>query len=86
MAKVCGTSDQARLLKQMMHQTMSKIESGVGEMEKAARNIESGWNDEGAGEVDEILSSIKNALRGAMEAAPQIEQALESYAAFLESI
>lgn len=86
MAKVCGTSEQARSLKEMMHQTMGLIETGVGDMEKAAKNVESGWNDDGAGEVDEILASIKNALNGAMEAAPQIEKALEAYAEFLESI
>lgn len=84
MSRVCGTSEEARALKSMMHQSMGVVEGGIGDMEKAANSVKAGWNDDGAGEIDEIMKSLKDALRSAMEAAPAIEKSLEAYAAFLE--
>ncbi len=83
-SKVCGTSEQARGLKDMLHQSMQLVESGVDSMDRAVKNMKSGWDDDGSGEVDEILSAIKNALNKATEAAPQVERALENYAVFLD--
>lgn len=84
MSRVCGTSEEARTLKSMMHESMGVVQGGIGNMEKAANSVKSGWNDDGAGEIDEIMNSLKGALQSAMEAAPAIEKALEAYAAFLE--
>lgn len=83
-AKVCGTSEQARGLKTLMSQTMQKLDANISSMERAANSIHGAWADDGAGEVDEILSSIRNALNNAKDAMPNIEKALEAYAAFLE--
>ena len=86
MSKVCGTSEQARALKDMLTQSMQLVENNINQMERAVNNIHAAWNDEGAGEVDEILASIKKSLREAQEAAPQIGKKLEAYAQFLDSI
>lgn len=67
-----------------MTQTMQKIDADIGNMEKAANQIREGWNDDGAGEVDEILASIRTALKGAQEAMPGVAKALEAYAEFLD--
>ena len=83
-ARICGTSEQARGLKSVMNQTVQKIETDINNMEKAVGEIHDGWNDDGAGEVDEILASIRNALKGAQDAMPNVAKALEAYAEFLD--
>ena len=83
-AKVCGTSEQARGLKTLMSQTMRKLDANITSMEQAVKSIHNAWDDDGVGEVDEILSSIRNALNNAKEAMPSVEKALEAYAEFLE--
>jgi phage-related protein len=83
-ARVCGNSEQARGLKDIMNQTMQQIESCIGAMERAANNIRSGWDDDGVGEVDEILNAIRTALNNAQEAMPSVASALDAYADFLD--
>lgn len=84
MSKVIGDSASARQLKSMIHQSMQLVETGIGDMERAAKNIKSGWNDDQAAQVDEILAQIKKALMEAKEASPAVEQSLEAYAEFLD--
>lgn len=83
-ARVCGNSEQARGLKSVMDQTMRHIETCINSMERAAKNIHGSWEDDGAGEVDEILAAIRNALNNAKEAMPGVSSALEAYAEFLD--
>lgn len=83
-ARVCGNSEQARGLKSIMNQTMQQIESCIGAMERAANSIRSGWDDDGVGEVDEILNAIRTALNNAQEAMPGVASALDAYADFLD--
>lgn len=83
-ARVCGNSEQARGLKNLMNQTMHHIENCINSMERAANTIHSSWDDEGAGEVDEILASIRTALNNAKDSMPSVASALEAYADFLD--
>ena len=83
-ARVCGNSEQARGLKNLLSQTILHIDSCVTSMERAANNIRSGWDDDGVGEVDEILSAIRTSLNNAREAMPSVTASLEAYAAFLD--
>jgi len=83
-ARVCGNSEQARGLKQVMNQTMQHIENCISSMERATNTIHGAWADDGAGEVDEILASIRSALNEAKEAMPSIGSALDRYADFLD--
>lgn len=83
-ARVCGTSEQARGLKQLMDRTMNGLESSINDMERAVGGIRGAWADDGAGEVDEILSAIRNALNEAKNAMPGVSSALEAYADFLD--
>lgn len=83
-AIVCGTSDQARGLSSLMSQTMKALENDISSMEKAVQSIHGAWNDDGAGEVDEILAVIRNALKSAQDAMPAVKSSLEAYADFLD--
>lgn len=83
-AIVCGTSEQARGLKTLMGRTMQELDDSICTMERAVNDIHGAWEDEGVGEVDEILARIRTALNGAKEAMPNVEKALEAYATFLE--
>lgn len=83
-ARVCGNSEQARGLKNVMNQTMQHIETCINSMERAANTIHGAWADDGAGEVDEILVSIRNALNNAKDAMPSVGSALDAYADFLD--
>ena len=82
---VIGDSSTARGLKDLMGRTVTKLEGDIGDMEKAVKNIHGAWNDDGAGEFDEILSTIKKALQDVKEAMPIVEKSLEAYAVFLET-
>ena len=84
-AKVCGNSEQARGLKDLLNQTLYRIETCVEDMDRAVGTIRSGWNDDGAGEVDEILVAIRNALKNATDAMPAVGNALDAYADFLDA-
>ena len=84
MSQVIGDSGAARQLKSMIHQSMQLVESGINDMERAVKTIKSGWNDDQAAQVDDILNQIKRALSEAKEAAPAVEKSLEAYAEFLE--
>ena len=84
MAKVCGTSEEARQLGSILNQAMSAVGTGVDSIEKAGNSIRSAWNDDGADVVDELVSSIRNSLKEAQESMPAIQQAIEAYAQFLE--
>lgn len=84
MSFVSGNSESARQLQSVMNLTMRNIEADVGNLEKAAKDIKSSWEDEGASEVDEMLAAIKNALLDATDASAAVEKALDAYASFLE--
>lgn len=83
-AKVCGNSEQARGLMSVMDQTMQHIEMCIDSMEHAANTISGAWTDDGVGEVDEILTSIRDALNNAKDAMPNVNSALNAYADFLD--
>ena len=83
-ARVCGNSEQARGLKDVMNKTVQQIENCVSAMERAANNIRSAWDDDGVGEVDEILNAIRTALTNAQESIPNVASALDAYADFLD--
>ena len=83
-ARVCGDSVQARGLNKLLSQTLLHIDNCVTSMEHAASSIRSGWDDDGVGEVDEILSAIRTSLNNAREAMPSVTASLEAYAAFLD--
>jgi phage-related protein len=84
MAKVCGTSEEARQLGSLLTTAMNAVESGVSNIEQGGNSIRSAWNDEGVAVIEELVSSIRSALQGAAESMPQIQKAIEAYAQFLE--
>lgn len=84
MSFVSGNSESARQLQSVMNLTMRNIEADVGNLEKAAKDVKSSWEDEGVAVVDEMLSAIKNALMDATDASAAVEKALDAYASFLE--
>lgn len=83
-SRVCGTSEQARGLERILNQCMTKIDAGISQMEKSVNTIHGAWNDDGAGEVDEILAKLRSALNDAKDAMPNISRKLEEYAEFLD--
>lgn len=84
MSFVCGNADSARQLQNVLNLTMRSIEADVANLEKAAKEIKSGWRDSGAAEVDEMISAIKGALQDATDASAALGKSLDAYAAFLE--
>lgn len=84
MAFVSGNSESVRQLKSVFSMTMDKIEQDIELLDKYKKIVMDGWNDEGASELEEIVTTIKRALSNARESRTNIERALESYAQFLE--
>lgn len=84
MAFVSGDSGSVRQLHSLFKATMDKIEQDTDNLDKQRKTVLDGWNDEGAGEVEEIVTTIKNALKNATESRQNVEKALEAYAEFLE--
>ena len=84
MAKICGTPEDARKVAEFLGQSASAVQTCVSDLERGANTIRSAWDDEGVQVVDEMIASIKSALDSASEGIPNIQKALETYAAFLE--
>jgi hypothetical protein len=84
MAKVCGTSEEARQLGSLLTMAMNAVESGVSTIEQGGNSIRSAWNDDGVAVIEELVSSIRSALQGAAESMPRIQKEIEAYAQFLE--
>lgn len=84
MSFVSGNSESVRALHSLFKGTMDKIEQDTEALEKGKKTVLDGWNDEGAAEVEDMVTTIKNALKGATESRQNVEKALEAYADFLE--
>ena len=84
MSKVCGTSEEARNLGKLLKTAMGAVETGITGVERSGRTIQSGWRDDGAAVIEEMVSSIRTALNNAKESMPGIEKAIEEYAQFLD--
>lgn len=84
MAKICGTPEDARKVAEFLGQSAAAVQTCVSDLERGANTIRSAWDDEGVQVVDEMVASIKTALANASESIPNIKNALERYAEFLE--
>jgi uncharacterized protein Yka (UPF0111/DUF47 family) len=85
MARICGNSESAYALAQGLNTAFQTIESALDECESAANQIRGAWRDSGSEIVDELISSVKSAINNAAESIPNLKQAVEEYARFLES-
>jgi phage-related protein len=84
MAKVCGTSEEARQLGSLLTTAMNAVESGVSNIEQGGNSIRSAWNDDGVAVIEELVSSIRSALQDAVESMPRLQEEIEAYAVLLE--
>ncbi len=84
MAYVCGNSEEARKLADVLKMTMQRIDEETAELDNGAKQVLSGWNDEDASEIEEMSQTIKSKLSESVESAGNVEKSLEDYAEFLE--
>ena len=86
MAYVAGISDSVRKLQELLKATMNAIDSNLGNLDSALGTIRGGFRDEGVQEIEEAVKSIRSAVEESKDGEKNVENALEAYASYLESI
>lgn len=86
MAYVAGNSDSVRKLQELLKATMNAIDSNLGNLDSALGTIRGGFRDEGVQEIEEAVKSIRSAVEESKDGEKNVENALEAYASYLESI
>lgn len=84
MSFVSGNSESVRQLQRVFASTVAAISANTEQLEKGKNYILAAWNDEGAAEVEEIVSRIRKAIVDSEDAVKNISSSLEAYAEFLE--
>ena len=86
MAYVAGRSESVRGLQELLNKTMKAIDANLGELDSALKVIRGGFRDEGVQEMEDAVKSISSAVEGSKVGEKNVENALEAYASYLESI
>lgn len=86
MAYVEGRSESVRGLQELLNKTMKAIDANLGELDSALKVIRGGFRDEGVQEIEDAVKSISSAVEEAKVGEQNVENALEAYASYLESI
>lgn len=86
MAYVAGRSESVRGLQELLNKTMKAIDANLGELDSALKVIRGGFRDEGVQEMEDAVKSISSAVEEAKVGEQNVENALEAYASYLESI
>ena len=86
MAYVAGRSESVRGLQELLNKTMKAIDANLGELDSALKVIRGGFRDEGVQEMEDAVKSISSAVEESKVGEKNVENALEAYASFLESI
>lgn len=86
MAYVAGRSESVRGLQELLNKTMKAIDANLGELDSALSVIRGGFLDEGKQEIEDAVKSIRSAVEESKEGEKNVENALEAYASYLESI
>lgn len=86
MAYVAGRSESVRGLQELLNKTMKAIDANLGELDSALKVIRGGFRDEGVQEIEDAVKSISSAVEEAKVGEQNVENALEAYASYLESI
>ena len=86
MAYVAGRSESVRGLQELLNKTMKAIDANLGELDSALKVIRGGFRDEGVQEMEDAVKSISSAVEESKVGVKNVENALEAYASYLESI
>ena len=86
MAYVAGRSESVRGLQELLNKTMKAIDANLGELDSALKGIRGGFRDEGVQEMEDAVKSISSAVEESKVGEKNVENALEAYASYLESI
>lgn len=86
MAYVAGRSESVRGLQELLNKTMKAIDANLGELDSALKVIRGGFRDEGVQEMEDAVKSISSAVEESKVGEQNVENALEAYASYLESI
>ncbi|MCI7538540.1 hypothetical protein ACTNEY_09060 [Fusicatenibacter saccharivorans] len=86
MAYVAGRSESVRGLQELLNKTMKAIDANLGELDSALKVIRGGFRDEGVQEMEDAVKSISSAVEESKVGEKNVENALEAYASYLESI
>lgn len=86
MAYVAGRSESVRGLQELLNKTMKAIDANLGELDSALKVIRGGFRDEGVQEMEDAVKSIRSAVEESKVGEKNVENALEAYASYLESI
>lgn len=65
---------------------MKAIDANLGELDSALKVIRGGFRDEGVQEMEDAVKSISSAVEESKVGEKNVENALEAYASYLESI
>lgn len=65
---------------------MKAIDANLGELDSALKVIRGGFRDEGVQEMEDAVKSISSAVEESKVGEQNVENALEAYASYLESI
>ena len=86
MAYVAGRSESVRGLQELLNKTMKAIDANLGELDSALKVIRGGFRDEGVQEMEDAVKSISSAVEESKVGEKNVENALDAYASYLESI
>lgn len=86
MAYVAGRSESVRGLQECLNTTMKAIDSNLGDLDSALGTIRGGFRDEGVQEIEDAVKSIRSAVEESKAGEKNVENALEAYASYLESL
>ena len=86
MAYVAGRSESVRGLQELLNKTMKAIDANLGELDSALKVIRGGFRDEGVQEMEDAVKSISSAVEESKVGEKNVENALEAYESYLESI
>lgn len=86
MAYVAGRSESVRGLQELLNKTMKAIDANLGELDSALKVIRGGFRDEGVQEMEDAVKSISSAVEESKVGEKNVENALEAYASYMESI
>ena len=86
MAYVAGRSESVRGLQELLNKTMKAIDANLGELDSALKVIRGGFREEGVQEMEDAVKSISSAVEESKVGEKNVENALEAYASYLESI
>lgn len=86
MAYVAGRSESVRGLQELLNKTMKAIDANLGELDSALKVIRGGFRDEGVQEMEDAVKSISSVVEESKVGEKNVENALEAYASYLESI